>query len=80
MKDGHDPDYAAVMRGIEADGDLILNDALADAETQRLAVEPNIRRFEASQRRRKAIRRAARLGVLAAAVLALLWLFATAAN
>lgn len=50
-----------VLRDIRADGDLILNGAfdLADAEALRLAVEPNLRAFEASRRRRKLFRRLA---------------------
>lgn len=80
MKDHRDPDYAAVLRGIEADGDLILHDALADAEVQRAAVEPRLRAFEASQRRRKAIRKAVRLVVIAAVLLVAVGVFAAAAN
>lgn len=63
-----------VLRDIRADGDLLLNDVLADAEAQRLAVEPNIRAFEASRRRKKLRRKRLRqlAFVAALAVVALL--------
>jgi len=76
----HDPDYARVLAGIEADGDLILTDVFADAEAQRTA-DRNIRRHEAQQARRRTVRRLARWsGVLLvlAAVLTLGWLFVAA--
>lgn len=76
MNTPHGADYAAVLRGIRADGDLILGDALAEAEAQRAAVEPKIQAFEASRRRRNAVRKAARLVVLTAVVLTVVWLFA----
>ncbi|MFD6565454.1 hypothetical protein [Micromonospora profundi] len=50
----------------------------ADVEAQRAAVEPQIRRYERQQRRRKAFGRAARRGVLVAALLTLGWLIADA--
>ena len=81
MNDGRlDPDYAAVMRGIQADGDRILGDALADAEAQRVA-HGNIRRFEVRQARRRTIRRLGRLAgalLVVAALLTLVWLFVAA--
>jgi len=76
----HDPDYARVLAGIEADGDLILTDVFADAEAQRTA-DRKIRRFEAQQARRRMVRRLARWsGVLLvlAALLVIVWLFVAA--
>ncbi|MEV0214358.1 hypothetical protein [Micromonospora sp. NPDC050695] len=68
-----------VLRDLAADPVIGGAMVLADAEAQRAVVEPKLRRSEASRRRRKAIRKAARMGVLAAAVLTVLWLLATAA-
>lgn len=73
---GYDPDWAAVLDGIRADGDLILNDVIAAAEADR-----HIRRHEARQARRRTVRRWLRgLGIAAvvAAVAVLVWLFADA--